>query len=355
MLPLNFEVPRRGPTLTVKILGASVVITAFAGILLIGATNRVEEPLALLATGIGILIFVSLTLALPLSALLARSVVSPVQRLVAASRDVREGNLMTGVPLTSSDELGLLSQSFNDMVAGLREREALRSAMGAYVDPVVAQRVIEEGHVLEGVETEATIMFLDLRDFTARSERMSAGEVVAFLNELFGMLVPVIDEHGGHVNKFLGDGLLAVFGAPEPLADHAARAVDAARAAARRIRESDGGVRIGIGLNSGPVVVGTVGGGAHLEYGLIGDTVNVAARIEELTKETGDEILVSEGTRRLVRGLRTASRGAVELRGRSDPVRVFAVQSGRSPTRTNGPRRGTTRTPRPADTRSPRG
>jgi class 3 adenylate cyclase len=326
LLPPDFEIPRGGPGLTVRILGASVVIPAYGGILLIAATGQVESPLALLVVGIGILLFVTLTLSLPLSAMLARSVVSPVEALVRASHDVAGGELGTRVPLTSSDEVGRLSQSFNEMVHGLREREALRSAMGVYVDPVIAGRVLQEGHILQGEEIDATVMFLDVRDFTARSERMTPVEAVAFLNELFGRVVPIVARHGGYVNKFLGDGLLAVFGAPEPLADHPAKAVDAARAIVRAVAGSNGdGTRIGIGINSGPVVAGTVGGGAHLEFGLIGDTVNVAARIEEHTKETGDAILVSEATRKRVRGLRAQSRGEVTLRGREDPVRIHAV------------------------------
>ncbi|MCA1726827.1 MAG: HAMP domain-containing protein, partial [Actinobacteria bacterium] len=326
LLPPDFEIPRRGPGLAVKILAASVVIPAYAGILLIGATGWIDSPLGLLGVGIAILAFVTLTLSLPLSALLARSVVSPVESLVRASREVRSGNLGTRVPITSSDEIGHLAESFNEMVEGLRERHSLQAAMGVYVDPVIAQRVLREGHILEGEETDVTIMFLDVRDFTSRSERMTPAEAVAYLNRLFSLIVPVVAEHGGHVNKFLGDGLLAVFGAPGALADHPARAVAAARAIVRTLARDNGdGTRIGIGLNSGPVVAGTVGGGAHLEFGLIGDTVNVAARIEEHTKETGDAILVSEATRSRVRGLRGTSRGDVTLRGREDSVRVYAV------------------------------
>ena len=116
------------------------------------------------------------------------------------------------------------------MMRGLSEREALRGAFGSYVDPDVAERVLEEGELLEGEEREVTVMFVDVRDFTPRAERSSARETVAFLNEFFESVVPVVLEHGGHANKFLGDGLLAVFGAPERLTDHADRAVACARA-----------------------------------------------------------------------------------------------------------------------------
>ena len=328
LLPPDFEIPRRGPRLALKVLGASVVIPAYGGILLIAATGQVEGPLALLGVGIAILAFVTITLSLPLSALLARSVVSPVEALVRASQEVRAGELGTRVPITSADEIGELSQSFNEMVAGLRERHSLQAAMGAYVDPVIAERILVEGHILEGEETDVTVMFLDVRDFTTRSERMTPQEVVTYLNGLFAAVVPIIARHGGHVNKFLGDGLLAVFGTPEPMPDHAARAVDAARKIVLAMSTLDGDgtpTRIGIGLHSGPVIAGTIGSGPHVEFGLIGDTVNVAARIEQHTKETGDAILVSEETRRRVRGLRAASRGQVTLRGREYPVRIHAI------------------------------
>ena len=121
-------------------------------------------------------------------------------------------------------------ESFNAMMRGLSEREALRGAFGSYVDPVVAERVLEEGQLLEGEDREVTVMFVDVRDFTPRAERSSARETVEFLSEFFDLVVPLVLDQGGHANKFLGDGLLAVFGAPERHADHADRAVASARA-----------------------------------------------------------------------------------------------------------------------------
>ena len=125
------------------------------------------------------------------------------------------------------------------MMEGLSEREALREAFGSYVDPEVAERVLEEGELLEGEEREVTVMFVDVRDFTPFAERSSARETVAFLNDFFELVVPIVLEHGGHANKFLGDGLLAVFGAPErlpttPTARVAAGARDRERASSER-------------------------------------------------------------------------------------------------------------------------
>ena len=142
-------------------------------------------------------------------------------------------------------------------------------------------------------------MFVDIRDFTPFAEANTAEDTVARLNALFEIVVPAVVDAGGHVNKFLGDGALAVFGAPNDLADHADAAVSAAVLIHRMVAERFGGaLRIGIGINTGVVIAGTIGGGGKLEFTLIGDTVNVAARVEQLTKTTGDAILLTHQLRR---------------------------------------------------------
>jgi adenylate cyclase len=175
------------------------------------------------------------------------------------------------------------------------------------------------------------VMILDVCDFTEFAQRSSARETVTFLNELFGIAVPCVVEHGGHANKFLGDGLLAVFGAPERLEDHADRAVAAARDIAAKLAKRFGDeIRFGIGVNSGPVVIGSVGGGGRLEFAVIGDPVNVAARVENLTRETGDVVLVTEATRCLLsdRGEELDPHGDFALKGVSEPVPIYALPLG---------------------------
>ena len=128
--------------------------------------------------------------------------------------------------------------------------------------------------------------------------------MVALLNDLWALVVPMLLRHGGHANKFIGDGLLAVFGAPDHHADHAERAV-ARRARDRRRRAAthfDGRIEVGIGVNSGPVVAGTVGGGGRVEFTVIGDAVNTASRVEAATRETGDDVLITDATRELLPG-----------------------------------------------------
>lgn len=276
--------------------------------------------------------FIALPFAIGTAIVLAPFGVGPVMRPI---RDLREGTeriargiLDERVPVTSDDEFGQLARSFNRMQAGLLERERLQSAFGAYVDPMLAQRLLERGSELfEGEEVDATVVFIDVVGFTAFSESSTAAETVARLNELFGIAVPILRGHGGHANKFLGDGMLAVFGVPEVHEDHADRAVAAATEIQDAVHERFGDqLQVGVGIASGPVIAGTVGGGGKLEFTLVGDTVNVAARIEELTRETGDPILMADSTARaLSTPVALVPRGERELRGRSGGVVLHAL------------------------------
>jgi class 3 adenylate cyclase len=215
------------------------------------------------------------------------------------------------------------------MQAGLAERKRLQAAFGTYVDPILAARLLEQGDdVFTGERREVTVMFVDVRDFTPFAEANTAEDTVARLNALFEIVVPAVVDAGGHVNKFLGDGALAVFGAPNDLANHADAALNAAVQIHRLVSERfDGELRIGTGINTGVVIAGTIGGGSHLEFTLIGDTTNVAARVEQLTKATGDAILLTQHTVDALasRPTRAIDRGFHVLKGKSAPVQVFGL------------------------------
>ncbi len=184
--------------------------------------------------------------------LAARASADPITSVRQAINDVEQGDLDVEVPVYDASELGLLQAGFNRMVGGLRERERIREVFGTYVDRDVAEHILEEGTAMEGEEVEVTLMFLDVRDFTGFAERAPAREVVATLNRLFERAVPIIREHHGHVDKFVGDGLLAVFGAPRRDRDHAEQAMGAALAIAAAVAEEfEGELEIGIGVNSG--------------------------------------------------------------------------------------------------------
>src|SRR5205823_8643460 len=224
---------------------------------------------------------------------------------------------------------------FNAMLDGLQERERLREAFGSYVAPDVAERVLREGTMLEGEEVEVSIVLVDICDFTAFAERSSARETVAYLNDFFGLIVPILGRHGGHADKFIGDGVLAVFGAPERLRDHADRALAAACQIALAVEKRYGNdLRMGVGINSGPVSAGSVGGGGRLEFTVVGDAVNVAARVEHATRELGDAVLITEATRCLLTrdAIPLVERGTVGLKGISDPVPIWAPDLEAAPT-----------------------
>jgi adenylate cyclase len=192
--------------------------------------------------------------------------------------------------------------------------------------------VADQAATSDRVEPEwamVTVLFVDIRGFTSFADRSTAHEAVAYLNEFFELTLPAVTRHGGHANKLLGDGFLGVFGAPNPLLDHGTRALAAAMEIIAVVeRELGDRCRIGIGINSGLVLVGTIGGGDLTEMGVIGDPVNVAARVQDATRELGEQVLVTEATRSLLDGADALlePRDALELRGKAKPIRVYAVR-----------------------------
>jgi class 3 adenylate cyclase len=310
-----------------RLLTTLPALNVISAVAVAGLMEDGEPGLDALALSVLAAVTIALTLSFALSMLLAASVVAPIRRLEAATARVAAGRLDTRVPVVASDETGTLTRAFNRMVSGLQERERLRDAFGTFVDPELAERVARDGTDLRGEEVDVSIVFMDVRGFTAFSESAPAPAVVQRLNTLYEVVVPVILRHGGHANKFIGDGLLAVFGAPERHPDHADRAVAAALETAERVNERFGGdLRVGLGVNSGTVVVGTIGGGGRLDFTVIGDAVNTAARVESATRDTGDDVLVTAETRRrLTRDhARWAERPPVPLKGKTETVPLFA-------------------------------
>jgi class 3 adenylate cyclase len=241
---------------------------------------------------------------------------------------VAAGDYAQPVPVATADELGELAASFNTMQHGLRERASLHAAFGTFVDPSLTTRLLELGDdAFTGDVVEVTVLFVDVRGFTTYAATVDPTDAVALLNRLFAVVVPVVREHSGHPNHFLGDGLLAIFGAPDPVHNHADRAVAAAIEIQHAVHAEFGdGLRVGIGLNTGKVIAGTIGGGGKLEYTVIGDAVNVASRVEQLTKVTGDAILVTEATAgALTSCTGLIDRGRHEVRGKEQPINVLAV------------------------------
>lgn len=323
--------PPPGPRLSLqrRLAIALPLITVITGIVVAGVLPG-SGGVGNLAIAIAAAISVSLLISIWLIALLADSVLTPIASLRRAAEQVERGDLSVRVTPTGDDEIGDFTRVFNKTVRGLEERERLREALGAYVDPELAERVRSKGIDLSGEEVEVSILFVDVRGFTPFAERTGARRTVAMLNDFYDCVIPVVREHGGHPNKLMGDGLLTVFGAPDRRTDHGAKALDAALDVAAAVRVRYGGeLRVGVGVDSGTVIAGTIGGGGRLDFTVVGDTVNTAVRVEAATRETDDDVLVTEATMRLA-GVPTESwqeRRAVTLKGKRRRVRVFAPPS----------------------------
>lgn len=269
--------------------------------------------------------------------LVARAIVEPLQDLQAAMGRVEDNELDTRVVVTTNDELGYLSERFNVMTDGLRQGKRLQELFGLYVSTEVAQAAVETGAGLGGTLVDCSVIFSDIRDFTTLSEQMPPGRLVDVINRYMTAMVSVIVDHGGVVTRFGGDSILAVFGTPlNPMTDHADRAVRTAigmrRALAAFNQEEtpDGlpNLESGIGIASGPVIAGNIGGKERIEYTVMGDAVNLAARLEEKTKDAGSPILVSAETYQALDGvqdLRARALTDVQIKGKRDRVTVYAL------------------------------
>ncbi len=313
--------------LRLRLMAALPLINIITGLIVAALTSGGQGDEGL---GFDVLVAVAVatTVSLELTVLLSKSILRPIADLQRATDAVRKGNFEGAVPVTTGDELGELAASFNQMLEGLRERERIREAFGTYLDEEVAEYILSEGFDEEGVELEVSVLFCDVKDFTRFAANAEAPEVVRCLNELFEVVVPIVARHGGHVDKFVGDGLLAVFGAPENYPDHADRAVRAAIEMAREANDPTRAeaLRIGVGVNTGRVVAGSIGGAGRLNFSVIGDPVNIAARVEAETRETGDEVLITAETkRRLSEEYELEPRGSRELKGIEEPVELYAA------------------------------
>lgn len=263
--------------------------------------------------------------------------VGPLRRLRAGVEQLTAGELSVRVPPTSRDEVGELTLAFNKMGDSLQQKERIQSAFGRYVNDFVLAQLLDspEGEPQAGIEREVTLLFADIRGFTNLSEGLKAPKVVSLLNEVFQIASDCILERGGTIDKYMGDSVMAYFGAPVIHTDHALRAVTAAvdiLAAVNlrnlAIREIAGreqlAVDLGIGVHTGVVVVGNIGSDRRTDYTAVGDAVNVAQRLEKLAK--GGEILVSEAVWRRVRGsVEMRFEGERQLSGRREPIHVYSV------------------------------
>jgi adenylate cyclase len=287
-----------------------------------------------LLVAIGFIAVVGIVAAIGLGLVAAASVATPLREIQSAMREVETGNLDAHCRVVSNDEIGAAAEGFNRMVGGLREREFLKETFGKYVSREVRDEILAGRISLEGQVREVTILFADLRDFTPWVESTGPREVVRDLNEYFTEMETAIREHRGLVLQFIGDEIEAAFGAPIANPAHAEMAVRAALDMRRRLaawnaaraRAGKMPLRHGIGIHTGSVLAGNIGSAERHSYALVGDPVNLASRIQSLTKEFGADILVSGDTRRhLDASFDLVQLPAVRVKGKSVEVEVYRL------------------------------
>lgn len=267
----------------------------------------------------------------------SKSVSRPVLALVAAARRIEAGDFLLDITAGTQDELGLLTESFVEMGKGLAERERVKETFGKFVNKEIAEQALRGELKLGGQRKVATIFFSDIRSFTAISEALSPEEVVEFLNDYMTRMVACIEKTGGVVDKFIGDAIMAVWGAPlsagspkdDALAAIKAMLMMRAELVAFNVGRGGPGKPIlnnGSGLNTGPVIAGQIGSLSRMEYTVIGDAVNLASRIEALNKPFGTDLLISQYTYDLVKDEIVAeAMQPIKVKGKTDPLTIYAV------------------------------
>jgi len=269
----------------------------------------------------------------------SKTLTNPVRRLVGATKEIEEGRFNVDIVPSSRDEIGLLTESFVNMGKGLAEREKMKDAFGKFVSKDIAERILRDEIKLGGERKTAAIFFSDIRSFTAISENLQPEEVVEFLNQYMTRMVGCVNDTKGVVDKFIGDAIMAVWGTPISHGNDTANAVECAlrmRTSLQEFNRDRGGpkkpvIRIGCGINTGPVLAGQIGSQDRMEYTVIGDAVNLASRIESLNKPFGTDILISEDSYQTIKDLfAVAPMEKIMVKGKKDPQQIYAVLARKS-------------------------
>lgn len=264
----------------------------------------------------------------------ANNLIKPLLALVKATKRIQKGEFEISLTPTTRDELGLLTNSFTEMGKGLSEREKVKDALTRFVNREVAEMALHGEIKLGGERKNCVIFFSDIRSFTAISEKMEPEAVIEFLNEYMTAMVSCINETGGTVDKYIGDAIMATWGVPISKGNDVENALTGTlmmRKALIKFNRGRGSedkpiIRIGCGLNYGPVVAGQMGSSEKLQYTVIGDAVNLASRVEPLNKPFGTDILITEDLYNIVKDIyRVEKMSSIKVKGKSEPQSVYAL------------------------------
>jgi adenylate cyclase len=327
---VDFEHAERAPGVRARLILMWTMCSALPGagivvLVMLRANGWIIQPDAPIETPVLVFALVAVVLGLRAIILVSTSISDPVHEVVDAMAEVERGHLGQMIDVYERSELGHLQAGFNRMVAGLQERDRLRDLFGRHVGEEVVRRAIVGIESLSGDEREAAILFIDLVGSTQLAATREPHEVARVLNNFFRIVVAQVDRRDGLVNKFQGDAVLAVFGAPLRIDDPASAALATARALGDELRRLP--VDFGIGVSAGPVFAGNIGAENRYEYTVVGDAVNEAARLADRAKESEGRVLCSGAAIDRADANESTcwtSRGSEVLRGRSTPTHVSA-------------------------------
>lgn len=293
-----------------------------------------QLPLNWSTIKISIVLFLS---SIALTIVFMRIITVPLTKLIDGTEKITKGDYSVKVKNISNDEMGLLSDTFNEMTKSLQEKEFMREAFGKVVDPYVRDYLLQGNIALGGENCDVTVMFCDIRNFTAMSENMKPEDVVLLLNKYFTAMEKCISENHGVINKYIGDAIMAIFGSPVKSQNHALDSYKASLAMKNSLIELNKSFAeknlplfdFGIGLHSGNVLAGNIGAEKRMEYTVIGDTVNTASRIGSLCKTYKTDLLLSESTVEKIKKLDETVAASLKyvddsaIRGKTETVKLF--------------------------------
>jgi adenylate cyclase len=270
----------------------------------------------------------------------SRTITEPTKRLVAATKEIEAGNFQVSIQPESRDEIGLLTNSFIEMGQGLVEREKVKSILGNMIDPIVVEEAMKDMEALKrGSEKKITAFFSDVAGFSTISEQLRSQDLASLLNEYLSAMTIILKDHHGVLDKYIGDAIVGIFNAPVDVANHEMEACLASIEMIQKLEDLRNywqknnlyskeaqSMDARIGLNSGPAKVGFMGTDALASYTMMGDTVNLAARLEAAAKDYGVNILIAESTAKSVQGqLQIRFLDLVRVKGKEEPVRIYEL------------------------------
>ncbi|MCX5878905.1 MAG: adenylate/guanylate cyclase domain-containing protein, partial [Deltaproteobacteria bacterium] len=286
-------------------------------------TTIISETLIFMGVGIWLVYLVS------------SNMTRPLQETVRVLQQIRNGQFENKVRVTSNDEIGYTGDVINEMTEGLKERDFIKEVFGKYVSKEIRDEILSGKVTLDGELRQVTVLFADLRNFTPLVETTPPKEVVKVINSYFKEMDEAINHHHGLVIQYIGDEIEAVFGAPIYRNDHPVLAVRAALEMKERLRGVNRELNRrgypalfhGIGIHTGEVLAANIGSPERLSYALVGDTVNLASRVQGLNKEFGTEILITTATRAALNGdFSLRELPATPVKGKSGLVELYAVE-----------------------------